>query len=157
MNLGRLAFAATAGAIITAGFFVADLARAAETLPVPAATIYPGDTISAEMLADGTFPDGTSSGFPVATTRGDLIGKVARRTLLPGKLIARNTIADPELVQKGKIVSAVYQQGPLIITASVLALQSGSLDDAIQVRNVDSGKVIVGTVTADGGVRIGPK
>ncbi len=57
-------------------------------------------------------------------------------------------------MQKGKIVSAIYEQGPLLITATVLALQSGALNEAIQVRNIDSGKVIVGTVTADGGVRI---
>jgi flagella basal body P-ring formation protein FlgA len=157
MILRRLAFAATATAIVAAGFAAANLARAAEKIPVPATTIYPGDTIAADMLTDGAFADGTSANFPIFTARDDLIGKVARRTLLPGKLIARNTVSEPELVQKGKIISAMYQQGPLTITTSVLALQSGGLDDAIQVRNIDSGKVIVGTVTTDGGVRIGPK
>ncbi len=60
-------------------------------------------------------------------------------------------------MQKGKIISAVYQRGALVITASVLALQSGALDDNIQVRNIDSGKVIVGTVRADGTVGIDAK
>ncbi len=145
-----------AGVICLAGLVGASVARAAsvESLPVPAVTIYPGDVIADDMLTDGRFPIGTASRFPVAGSNQELVGKVARRTLLPGRLIARNTVGEPELVSKGKIVSAIYQQGTLVITATVLALQSGSLNDIIQVRNVDSGKVIVGTVTADGGVRI---
>ena len=68
--------------------------------------------------------------------------------------IARNAVGQPELIKKGAIVSAVYQTGTLTITAPVLALQSGSLDDAIQARNVDSGKIIVGLVQPDGSLRI---
>jgi len=148
-------------ALITLAFGVLGVpdARAAsiEHLPVAAVTIYPGDTIAADMLTDGTFPPGTTANFPLIASPEALIGKVARRTLLPGRPIARNTVAEPELVQKGKIISAVYRRGALTITASVLALQSGALDDAIQVRNIDSGKVIVGTVRADGTVGIEPK
>ena len=61
----------------------------------------------------------------------------------------------PDLVEKGSIVSAIYEDGVLTITTSVLALQSGALNDAIQVRNIDSGKVIVAAVQADGSVRVG--
>jgi flagella basal body P-ring formation protein FlgA len=132
-------------------------AGSAEHLPVPAVTIYPGDTIATDMLSDGTFPPGTSANYPVIASPDALVGKVARRTLLPGHPIARNMVGEPELVQKGKIVSAVYQRGALLITASVLALQSGSLNDTIQVRNIDSGKVIVGTVMPDGSVGIDAK
>ena len=92
--------------------------------------------------------------LPIVATRADLVGKVARRTLLPGRLIARNAVGQPELIRKGAIVAAVYQAGTLTITASVLALQAGSLDDAIQARNIDSGKIIVGLVQADGSLRI---
>ncbi len=129
-------------------------AAGSERLPVPAVTIYPGDTIAADMLTDAGFPSGTTANYPVIGAPSELVGKVARRTLLPGRLIARNAVGEPELVQKGKIVAAIYESGALRITASVVALQSGSLDDAIQVRNVDSGKVIVGTVAADGSVRV---
>jgi len=145
-----LAFAAAA----FTGFAPVVRAASSETLPVPAVTIYPGDIIAENMLEDGRFPPGTAAGYPVAVTHAELVGKIARRTLLPGKLIARNTIAEPDLVRKGKIVSAIYEAGALTITATVLALQSGALNDMIQVRNVDSGKVIVGTVAEDGTVRI---
>ena len=107
------------------------------------------------MLDQRPFPAGHRRDLPGhRVARSELVGKVARRTLLAGRLIARNTVGEPELVQKGKIIPIHYEQGPLTITASVLALQSGALNDMIQVRNIDSGKVIVATVAADGSVRV---
>jgi flagella basal body P-ring formation protein FlgA len=156
----RLARAGVAAAIaLLLGLAALSAARAAsiEYLAVAAVTVYPGDIITEDMLTDGRFPPGTAAGYPVIGSRSELVGKVARRTLLPGRLIARNAIGDPELVQKGKIISAVYEQGALLITASVLALQSGSLGHTIEVRNIDSGKVIAGTVRADGSVGIDAK
>ena len=144
---------------ILAATLLAGLAPAAaggfEMLPVASVTIYPGDLISEALLSEARFAPGTSAAYPVAVTAEELAGKVARRTLLPGKLIARNAVAEPQLVQKGTIVTAIYQDAELVITASVLALQSGALTETIQVRNIDSGKVIVGTVQADGSVRVG--
>jgi flagella basal body P-ring formation protein FlgA len=153
MTIARHLLAAVA---FLATLAVAGAANAAppEYLPVANATIYPGDAISEAMLTDAAFPAGTSANFPVVTTHGEVAGKVARRTLLPGHLILRNAITEPAVVEKGSIVPAIYQDGELTITASVLALQSGALSQAIQVRNVDSGKVIVGAVQADGSVRI---
>jgi flagella basal body P-ring formation protein FlgA len=128
-----------------------------EHLPVPAVTIYPGDVISQGMLTLGDFASGTADQLAAVGSAGELIGKVARRTLLPGRLIARNSVSEPMLVQKGAIVAAVYRQGDLVITTSVLALQSGSLGEVIQVRNIDSGKTIVGAVLPDGSIGIGGK
>ena len=159
MNVRSLPFGAVQslkGLVFAVGCLAAGAAFAAppDTLPVPAVTIYPGDTIAADMLNDGTFPAGTAESYPVIASRDELVGKVARRTLLAGKLIARNTVGEPDLVQKGKIVPILYERGPLTITTSVLALQSGALNALIQVRNIDSGKVVVATVAADGSVRV---
>lgn len=144
-----------AGLVVVIGCLAAGTAAAApETLPVPAVTIYPGDIIAPDMLGTGTFPAGTAENYPVIASRHELVGKVARRTLLPGRLIVRNTVGEPDLVQKGKIIPIHFAQGPLMITASVLALQSGALHDMIQVRNIDSGKVIVAIVDVDGSVRV---
>jgi flagella basal body P-ring formation protein FlgA len=126
-----------------------------EWLPVAAITIYPGDLITETMLTEGRFPGGTSINRPVALSNADVVGKVARRTLLPGRLIPRNTVAVPDLVARGTVVPAIYEDGGLLITASVVTLQAGALGAMIQVRNVDSGKVIVGLVQADGSVRVG--
>ena len=124
-------------------------------LPVPTVTIYPGDVISQSMLTVGDFPAGTADNLAVVGSAEELVGKVARRTLLPGRLIARNAVSVPMVVQKGTIVPAIYRQGDLTITASVLALQSGALGEMIQVRNIDSGKTIVGAVQSDGTIAVG--
>lgn len=126
-----------------------------ERLPVPAITIYPGDIIEETMLATGTFPAGTALNYPVVADVAGLVGKIARRTLLPGRLIARNTVTEPDIVSRGTVVEAQFRSGGLIISAQVLALQSGGLHDFIQARNVDSGKVIAGIVQPDGSIRIG--
>jgi flagella basal body P-ring formation protein FlgA len=127
----------------------------AESLPVAAVTIYPGEVISDNLLSAADFPAGTTAQYPVVADRAELAGKVARRTLLPGKLIARNAIAEPQLVVRGSITRAVYLTDQLVISTPVLALQSGALAALIQVRNIDSGKVVAGTVQADGTVRVG--
>jgi|SRR5579871_434600 len=126
-----------------------------ETLPVPTVTIYPGDIIGNEMLADEGFPAGASANAAILATRRDIVGKVARRTLIPGKPIASNAIAEPDLVRRGTIVRAFLNDGGLSMTTLVLPLQSGALGAIIQCRNVDSGRVIMGTVQADGSIRIG--
>ena len=124
-------------------------------LPVPAATIYPGDAIVDSMLVDRAFPAGTSTVFPIVVTHAELKDKVARRTLLPGRPIAVNAVMVRAVVQRGTVIPATYHDAGLVITASVLALEDGVLNAAIQARNVDTGKVIVGLVQADGSIQIG--
>lgn len=148
MKIANLALAAVVIGLLAPAAF-------AEKLPVTTVTIYPGDPISSGMVTEAAFPDGTSRRLPVVVAAQQLVGKVARRTILPGRLIAVNAVTVPDLVQKGSIVSAIYEDGVLVITTSVLALQSGALHAAIQVRNIDSGKVIVASVQADGSVRVG--
>ncbi len=144
-------------ALVAALGFASGASAQSEELPVAAVTIYPGDIIDESVLTTGRFPAGTAANYPVVADMQALVGRIARRTLLPGRLIVRNTIAEPELISRGTIVPALYSNGGLLITASVLALQSGGRDAAIQVRNIDSGKVIVGTIQADGSVRIGDR
>jgi flagella basal body P-ring formation protein FlgA len=126
-----------------------------DVLPVPAVTIYPGDIIQDAMLTEQHFLPGTRSRFPVVLERSAVIGKVARRTLVPDRLIPTNAIAEPEVVTSGALTRAVFQSSGLSMTASVVALQSGTLGQLIQVRNVDSGRVVAGIVQPDGTVRVG--
>jgi flagella basal body P-ring formation protein FlgA len=138
------------------------LAQAADTaesqydvLPVPAVTIYPGDLIQDAMLKEQFFLPGTRARYPVAAERAALIGKVARHTLVPDRLIPTNAVSEPELVANGALTTAVFESGALSMTATVVALQGGALGQLIQVRNVDSGRVVAGLVQGDGTVRVG--
>ena len=130
-------------------------AAAAERRPVPAVTIYPGDVIRDEQLTDHDFPDAIATAA-FAANRAVLVGKVARRTLLPGQAIPANAIGEPRLVTVGARVRVVYEDGGLNITAYGAALQPGVAGDFVSVRNVESGVTVSGTVAPDGSVHVGP-
>ena len=84
----------------------------------------------------------------------EIVGKVARRTLLPGQVIPLNAVRPPDLVRQGRPASAIYQADGLTITMQVLPMQPGMAGDYIAVQNSDSGVVIKGTVLPDGSISL---
>ncbi len=124
-------------------------------LPVPSVTIYPGDTINESMLKDRTFPENYRFRTAVIESPRVLAGKMARRTLLPGEPIPMNAVDDPKLVTRGVQTQIMFEEGGLSIMGVGIPLQSGTLGETIQVKNVDSGRIITGRVQPDGRIRIG--
>jgi flagellar basal body P-ring formation protein FlgA len=153
--------AARNGALVAAAFVLALGVSAASgaqlvTLPVPTATIYPGSLIEAGQLSEHTFVQSQIGSGYVDTTI-ELVGKVARRTLLPDHPIPANAIDEVDLVTRGTSVQLVFQHAGLVITAYAAPLEDGSIGDLIRVRNIDSGAVVMGIVQPDGTVRVGPQ
>jgi flagella basal body P-ring formation protein FlgA len=101
-------------------------------LPVPLGVIYPGDVIRESAL----------------------IGKVARRTLLPDRPVPTIAVDAPKVVTINASVKIVFNEGGMVIIAYGSALQAGSVGDLIRVRNQDSGLVVTGRVQADGSIRV---
>lgn len=124
-------------------------------LPVPSVTIYPGDTIKESMLKDRNYPSNFRARSAVIESPVQLIGKVARRMLLPGEAIPTNAVDDARIVTRGVATQVVFQEEGLTISTMGSPLQSGSLGEQIRVRNIDTGRIIMGTVQADGTIRIG--
>lgn len=131
------------------------LATEGRILPVPAVTIYPGDTINESMIKDRTFPANYRFRTAVVESPRVLTGKTARRTLLPGEPIPMNAVDEPKLVTRGMQTAILFEEGGLSIVGVGIPLQSGTLGETVQVKNVDSGRVITGRVQADGRIRIG--
>ncbi|MFA5950133.1 MAG: flagellar basal body P-ring formation chaperone FlgA [Hyphomicrobium sp.] len=128
---------------------------AAALVPVPRVTIYPGDVIREDMLVDRDF---AAEGLPlpqVFTVREGLVGKVSRLTLLPNNPVLPSAVRDPFAVKQGQPAVAFFKSGALVISATALPLESGSIGDAISLRNPDSGTTIRGIVQADGTIRVG--
>ena len=145
-----------AAAALAWSLFACAAAGATELhLPVPKVTIYPGDVIQPDLIGERAFIARTVARSSIFEGEKDLIGKVARRTLLPGQPIPVNAIREPFLVMQGKIAPVVFEEGGLTISSNALALQNGSAGDVVSLRNVESGIVIKGTVAADGTVRLG--
>jgi flagellar basal body P-ring formation protein FlgA len=130
-------------------------AEAAQTIPVAAVTIYPGEIIRDGMLTERDLPDNFAGQTVTVLDRATLIGKTVRRTLLPGLPILIAAVAEPKVVSVGAMVRVVYQDGDLNIATYGSALQAGAIGDTIAVRNTESGLTISGIIEKDGSIRIG--
>ncbi|MGD1015735.1 MAG: flagellar basal body P-ring formation chaperone FlgA [Roseiarcus sp.] len=129
-------------------------ALAQETaLPTPRVVIYPGDVIREDMLADRSAETAMGLG-PFVQARSQLVGKMARRTLLPGAAIPVAGIDNPRLVANGAEIKLVYSEDGLTIVTVGEAMQDGAAGDVVKVRNSDSGVTVSGTVQPDGAVRV---
>jgi flagella basal body P-ring formation protein FlgA len=141
--------------LLAAGIALAGAAaHAGEFAVVTTRVVYPGEIVSGDLLQEVTLNRANRdlSAFLLASSMVE--GKVARRTLRPGRLIQADALREPYLVETGKAVEARFVSGALTITATVVPLQSGSAGDLIKVRNADSGRVFSGIVMADGSIRV---
>jgi flagellar basal body P-ring formation protein FlgA len=128
---------------------------ASEVVLIPNRVIYPGETIGLAALKQVTLIPGKHKPDAVATAAEELDGKIAKRTLLPGRYIPAAAIRDAWLVEQGAAVQVYFIAGALTISATAVTLQPGAAGDLVKVRNIDSGKIFSGTVMADGSIRAG--
>ncbi len=124
-------------------------------LPVPRVTIYPGDVIADTMLVDRSFRNQDFDGPGFVSAREQLVGKVARQTLLPNQPVSTNGVREAHVVKQGQPAVVIFQSGSLIISATAMPLQAGAIGEVISLRNTESGTTIRGVVHADGTVRVG--
>ena len=130
-------------------------ACAQEAVLIPNRVIYPGETIELAALREVILKPGRVRPDAVAASAEELEGKVAKRTLLPGRYVSTSALREAYLVEQGAAVQVLFVAGPLTISATAVTLQAGSAGDLVKVRNIDSGKVFSGTVMADGSIRVG--
>jgi flagella basal body P-ring formation protein FlgA len=131
-----------------------ELLAADVSLPVLTVVLYPGDVIRDGVVVDRDFALDPQAAGGVVEDRAMLLGKVAKRTLLPGKPIPLNGVAEPKVVTNGAQVRVVFSEGGLTISTYGAALQAGGVGDLIKVRNPESGIIVTGTVQPDGSVRV---
>jgi flagellar basal body P-ring formation protein FlgA len=131
------------------------LAAADLVVPVPTIVIYPGDAIRDNVIIEREISIPNTAVGTVFENRAGLVGKVARRTLLPGRAIPLIGVAEPKVVINGAQVRVTFEEGGLTITTYATALQAGGVGDIIKLRNPESGLILSGMVQADGSVRIG--
>jgi len=130
-------------------------AWATDTAVIPKRVIYPGETIDAGSLSEVPLRNPTRVTTEIAYVAGDVDGKVAKRTLLPGRFIPLSSVREAYVVEAGAPVEVNFSQNGLQITTMAIPLQPGSIGDVIRVRNADSGAVFSGIVLANGTVMVG--
>src|SRR5215475_7279438 len=125
-----------------------------KSLPVPSVTIRQGEIIKEEMLTDRAFTANALGVGMFVEARQTVLGRMARRTLLPGQPIPTNSVEDPWAVNRGAVVKIVVEDKGLSIVTYGSALQSGAAGAIIPVRNTDTGVIIRGVVQPDGTVKV---
>ncbi len=116
--------------------------------------IYPGQSLDMAGARNIRLRRSLPRGSRVVRRLEQIAGKVARRTILPNRPILTTALRDPYLVESGKPVRITYRSRGVSISLTGVALNSGIQGDLIRIRNIDSGKTIVGTVMADASVQV---
>lgn len=123
-------------------------------LPVPAVSIRAGELIRDDMITERAFATSLLGVAMFIEGRQVLVGRMARRALLPGQPIPSNAVEDPWTVARGAQVKVVVEDSGLSIVTYGSAMQSGAAGALIPVRNTDTGVVIRGIVQPDGTVKV---
>lgn len=123
-------------------------------LPVPALAIRSGEVIREEMITERAFASSLLGVGSFVEGRPSLVGRMARRALLPGQPIPVNAVEDPWSIVRGAIVKIVVEDNGLSIVTYGAALQSGAAGAVIPVRNTDTGVIIKGVVQPDGTIKV---
>lgn len=114
---------------------------------VRGAVITPADIVLREQdvssLSSGYFFD-----------EQQVVGKLAKRSLSAGTAISPHELTAPRWVARGQVVTLFVDSGGLQVRAQGEAMMDGAENDSVKVRNVLSGKVVDGFVTAPGTVRV---
>lgn len=123
-------------------------------LPVPAVSIRAGELIRDDMITERAFAPNVLGVAMFIEARQVLVGRMARRALLPGQPIPSNSVEDPWTVARGAVVKVVVEDSGLSIVTYGAAMQSGAAGALIPVRNTDTGVIIRGVVQPDGTVKV---
>jgi len=156
MRLRRPGFIATVLTVLIGNVVLAWQADAAQTALTPVRVIYPGETVEADAVEPIRLRRNARIPAAAAIDPAQVAGKIAKRTLVPGKLILVSSLRDPYAVEAGSTVEAVFAKNGLSISLSAVALQSAGAGEQLRLRNAQTGKTFSGTAQADGTVRVGP-
>lgn len=80
------------------------------------------------------------------------VGRVARRTLSAGSLLAPNDLVAQRLVRRGDSVALVSRFGGVEVRVAGKALADAGENERVSVENLSSRKVVQGTVATNGDV-----
>lgn len=78
----------------------------------------------------------------VITHIDELVGKMAKRNILPGNPISARVVSEPVVVKKGYPVAMIYHTPAIRLRTIGIALDEGSKGMLIPVRNTSSGVIV---------------
>lgn len=128
-------------------------AEAALDIPVLARPLSRGEVVAAGDIEWLTLGAGAAPANVVADAE-TLVGMAAKRALRAATPIMRYDVERPAAVEKGEIVSVVYQTGALSLVARARALADAAEGDTIRFVNLQSNRTFEATVEGPGKARV---
>jgi flagella basal body P-ring formation protein FlgA len=96
----------------------------------------------------------TSLPYDYVSDPAQAIGLTLRRTVPAGTLLAPAALVQPEVVERGALVTLVSGAGGISVKSEGVALEAARVKQRVRVRS-PSGRIVEGVVEASGEVRVG--
>lgn len=151
---GRLTMPGSAATRLKPVRVSGQLVETAEVV-VPLRTIARGETLNASDVTIERRPRDAQFNDVLGEMRA-AIGKVAKRTLVAGSVLRSGDVQREEVVGRGDIVTIVYEARGISISLRGRANEAGAVGDTIAITNIQSKRVLQGTVTGPGRVNVSP-
>ena len=88
------------------------------------------------------------------TTKEKIVGMEAKNTITPGKPIKSSQLSHPILVRKNSIVNITYETATVTLSTKAKALENGTMDQWIRLKNQNTNKEISGKVIGENAVSV---
>lgn len=82
------------------------------------------------------------------------VGLEVRQGMRPGQVVRSGDLVKPQLVKRGEPVILYFEVPGIVLTARGKAEENGALGDTVNITNVQSKRIIQGTVTGPGQVTV---
>jgi len=128
---------------------VSGRARRVTDVPVLSRTLSRGDMISESDIRWVRLPENQVRG-EILLNAEDLIGMTAQRALTAERPIRSYDIAPPIVVERGELVSLMYEVGALTLTVQARALENAEAGAFIRFVNLQSNRTVEAQVTGPG-------
>ena len=76
----------------------------------------------------------------------DVVGKVVRKDVAAGTIFTNQILDSPQVIRRGELVTIIGENQQLFVRAKGRAEEPGRLGERIRVKNISSGREVVGTV-----------
>jgi len=125
-----------------------------KSLPVLTRRLAAGTTIGNSDLNWISVNEEQVTADVIADASG-LVGQELRHDQAEGEVLRSRDVISPRLVTRGSLVTLKIETPLMLITAQGRAMQDGAKGDVVRITNVQSNRVVEGTVEASGVVRVG--
>jgi len=116
-------------------------------------SVQPGEVLAAEHVAVAQRSAATLP-FDYLSDPTQAVGFAVRRPQAAGAVLVPAAIENPEVVERGALVTLIAGDGPITVKSEGIAIESARLNQRVKVRTA-SGRVIEGTAEGPGQVRVG--